>query len=376
LSSGTVIVNNSRETYTTSHSGAIATCILEVVRVAGEGAPTVISRKGPGSPITGYPLVYVPSKSGPHGRIREQIRRARRRVDGWARPDQREYAHDVRAALRALDARQIIVNNDPEVAVALAHAFPSAHVVHWFHNLELAGDRFRRRFAASNIRSVAVSRYLARAVEAAYGLTPLSVSHVLNGASFSEAVPLPTGDLTTIGFVGRVAVEKGVDVLLAACLELAESRRDFRVQLVGDTNWGRSDGGPYSRLIDAQTEELKHAGIEVVRLGHLPRKSVPGAIAATDIHVVPSRWDEPFGLTTLEGLALGRAVVVSATGGSPELVMDAGVLFPREDPSALARVLSALLDDPQRRADLASRARERANELSWQQTWETLRGGP
>ena len=107
-------------------------------------------------------------------------------------------------------------------------------------------------------------------------------------------------------------------------------------------------------------------------MGHLPRNGIAEALAQSDIHVTPSRWDEPLGLTTLEGLASGQAVVGSATGGTPELLGGAGRLFPREDPEALADLLEELILDPELRASWGRRARARAESLTWQRTWDEI----
>ena len=129
----------------------------------------------------------------------------------------------------------------------------------------------------------------------------------------------------TVGYLGRLAVEKGADTLVSACLLLARRGvTEFRLQLVGDTNWGFSDANPFSRKVDALVADLVGLGVEVIRLGHLPRNEIAEALAQSDIHVTPSRWDEPLGLTTLEGLASGQAVIGSATGGTPELLDGAG----------------------------------------------------
>ena len=69
--------------------------------------------------------------------------------------------------------------------------------------------------------------------------------------------------------------------------------------------------------------------------------------AEFDVQVVCSRA-EPFGLVTLEAMAQGRPVVVTDTGGSPEIVRDGveGFLVPPGDAEALARRLDCLLDSP------------------------------
>ena len=372
---GTVaFVNNSRETFTPTVSGAIATCVLEVGRVAlaeGFDCP-VITRPADAAPHD-WPDLRLVSPIRQHRGVSAKALRARRRLNGWARPDQWAFAREALAELEQLRPRAVVVNNDPEVAVFLSRKLPGVPVVHWFHNLEMSSDRFRRRFAADRgIRSVAVSAYLARAVEQVYQLTPLTVTAALNGVAADRFATERTSPLVTVGYVGRLAVEKAPDTLVAACIRVAERGARFRLQLVGDTNFGFSSRNPFIDRVYALVAELEDLGIEVVRTGHLERADIPGALAASDIHVTPSRWDEPCGLTTLEGLASGQAVVGSATGGTPELLDGAGLLFPRDDVDALADVLEGLIRDREARASWGARARARAESLTWEQTWDGL----
>jgi glycosyltransferase involved in cell wall biosynthesis len=101
---------------------------------------------------------------------------------------------------------------------------------------------------------------------------------------------------------------------------------------------------------------------------------LPAEIAKAHIHVVPSRWDEPFGLTTLEGMASGLATVASATGGTPEVVGDAGLMFDRESVEQLADRLWELVENPDHRREVAARCRRRAEEFTWARTWQRLSG--
>ena len=87
-------------------------------------------------------------------------------------------------------------------------------------------------------------------------------------------------------------------------------------------------------------------------LGHLPHGAVLHAMSRAAIVAVPSLWPEPFGLTALEAMAGGAALVCSAQGNLPALVGDAAVLVPPGDPAALAAAITALAGDPARRAAL------------------------
>ena len=370
----TVILNNSRETFTPTASGAIATCIWELTqeaRRAGEEVVVVTIRDEIAT--YGWPEIQFIQPASAPGRLGSHIARIRRRLSGWARPDQQVYAKRALAILQNLRPRAVICNNDPEVAVYLSRTLPSTTIVHWFHNLEIPSDRWRRAYVADRrIHSVAVSAYLARAVEQVYRMTPLSVAVALNGVD-SERFFAERGHADcTIGFVGRLAVEKAPDTLLRACLILAERGLRFRVQIVGDTNWGSGSRNPYVTELDHLMGQLAVAGVVVHRTGHLVRDQVAQALRSTDVHVVPSRWDEPCGLTILEGLASGAAVVASATGGTPELLSRYGLLFPRDDHVRLAEILEMLVVDAKQRKTWGDLARERALQLSWASTWAEL----
>lgn len=85
-------------------------------------------------------------------------------------------------------------------------------------------------------------------------------------------------------------------------------------------------------------------------------------MADSDIVIVPSRYEEPFGLVALEAAWAGRAVVASDVGGLREVVERnvSGLLVPPEDPAALAAATCRLLDDPAARARMGAAARLRA----------------
>ncbi|WP_435195143.1 glycosyltransferase family 4 protein [Streptomyces sp. NRRL F-5630] len=89
------------------------------------------------------------------------------------------------------------------------------------------------------------------------------------------------------------------------------------------------------------------------------REDLPALLAASDVAVLPSRW-EARALFAQEALSLGVPLVASAVGGIPELVGDAAELVPYGDAPALAARVAALLADPGRRAELSRAGRRQA----------------
>jgi glycosyltransferase involved in cell wall biosynthesis len=93
------------------------------------------------------------------------------------------------------------------------------------------------------------------------------------------------------------------------------------------------------------------------------RDDVPELLAAMDL-VVQSSRQEVMAQSTLEAMAVGRPIVSTATVGADEAIEDgtSGILVPVGDPAALARAVTALAADPDRRAALGGAARARIAE--------------
>ena len=155
-----------------------------------------------------------------------------------------------------------------------------------------------------------------------------------------------------VGYVGRLVHEKGVDVLLEALAQLPD---EFILALVG--------GGPVEADLARLSAECGLA--ERVRwLGRVPRESIPEHLSAFDAMVLPSRsipvWREQFGMALVEAMLCETPVVGSSCGAIPEVIGEAGLVFPEGDAAALADRLRRLADDTALREDLARRGLERA----------------
>lgn len=155
-----------------------------------------------------------------------------------------------------------------------------------------------------------------------------------------------------IGYVGRVKPEKGLDGLIQAFAPLA-GRADLLIV-------GR---GPVEDELRQLAGELGVAE-RVSFIGTLASADVATFMADLDILVLPSRtlpnWTEQFGRVLVEAMACEVAVVGSSAGEIPNVIGDAGLVFPEGDAGRLRRRLSVLIDNPELRAEFARRGRERA----------------
>lgn len=142
------------------------------------------------------------------------------------------------------------------------------------------------------------------------------------------------GDLL---YVGRLVSDKGVDVLLDALGLLAsEHGARPRLTIVGS--------GEEEAALGAQADRLGIAP-QLDFLGRLTRDQVAAQMRRHRVIVVPSRWNEPFGMVAMEGIASGCLVVGSSGGGLPEAIGPCGFTFPNEDAracgDAVAKALAA-----------------------------------
>src|SRR5207253_124828 len=105
------------------------------------------------------------------------------------------------------------------------------------------------------------------------------------------------------------------------------------------------------------------------RVVAIPLGVVPTSAPAAAAEVARSASGyEGFGLTVAEAMASGCAVVAVDTSSIPEVVGDAGLLVPSSDASLLAAALSRLIAEPETRAALAVRGRERTARFTWEAT--------
>jgi glycosyltransferase involved in cell wall biosynthesis len=136
--------------------------------------------------------------------------------------------------------------------------------------------------------------------------------------------------------VCRLEPQKGVDVAIRALAEIPAAH----LVVLGEG------------VQRAELERLADGRVHL--LGRVP--DVAAWLRRADVFVHPARW-EGFGLAVLEAMLAARPVVATNVSSLPELVGDAGILVPPDDPPALAQALKRVLAD---RGDYGDRALERA----------------
>jgi glycosyltransferase involved in cell wall biosynthesis len=158
----------------------------------------------------------------------------------------------------------------------------------------------------------------------------------------------------------RLQPSKGHLDLVAAAPLILKQHPETRFLLCG----GTQPGTPMDHE-NAVRAAIAAAGLSerVLLLGMISEQEKCDVLAATTILVHPAQW-EPFGIAVIEGMAVGKPVVVADARGPSYIVEHekTGLVTPKGQPEALASAVSSLLGDPRRAADMGARALERVNE--------------
>ena len=218
-----------------------------------------------------------------------------------------------------------------------------------------------------------LTRWLIRNMDAIIATSPLSASYltreatvVMHGVDTDRYAPpadraaafaesgLP--GRYAIGCFGRVRAQKGSDVFVEAMCRLLPRYPDFTAIIVGAVVPEQlAFAGELKRKIEA-------AGLQsrIIITGELPIEDVVRWYQRLTIYAFTSR-NEGFGLTLIEAMSAGAALVAARAGAAEFVVEDGvtGVLTPPGDADALAATLEPLMRDPAAAAAMGGRARQR-----------------
>lgn len=223
-----------------------------------------------------------------------------------------------------------------------------------------------RRWLLRRIDRFVVVNPSAREEFAELGIEPSRIVHIPNGVRVPGSQALASGAQTQarerlgvswrrmVVFVGRLSLEKGLDVLLDAWPLVLRDHPDAHLCLVGD-------GGTFRNVEPDLRRQAARLAIEasVHFAGRV--KDVTDHLLAADVFVLPSST-EGMSNALLEAMAAGLPIVATGIPGNSDLIRDGdnGVLVEPGDPAAAAAAVSRLLSAPEQAARLGQAARDMA----------------
>jgi len=172
--------------------------------------------------------------------------------------------------------------------------------------------------------NISVSEYVARHIPAASVIVPNAYDNTL---FTSQRLLACERDFV---FCGRLVSDKGADVLIDAYKRVVKLYPKATLTIIGD--------GPEK----ADLEEMSRTFDNINFTGILRGQQLVNTLKEHSCMVIPSLWEEPFGIVALEGIASCDTVISSNRGGLPEAVGDCGILVsPTVD--ALAQAMISVL---------------------------------
>lgn len=279
-------------------------------------------------------------------------------LDPWS------YARRVARRLDTIRPDIVHVHNAPALFAELARCYrgPARWILH-LHN-EMSLDA-----VPAGVVVFTVSRYL----KDWYGarLLGADIRIITNGVDTETFRPLPATEIAALRarlrlpadkkiilYAGRLSPEKGPLDLVLAFGELRKHRQDVFLLLVGELRTGDDRRGEYGRQLLAACETL---GDDCYHAGTVDPAHIQAYYQTADLAVVPSEFEEPFGMVTIEAMAAGTPVLATRRGGLPEIIADDVTGFLLDDAknhSAFAQRLDELLSAPVRLEAVRRAARE------------------
>jgi len=222
----------------------------------------------------------------------------------------------------------IVLENRPGYALALSKV-TDAKLIYHIHN-DVLNKTSSSGVQIFNLayKIITVSDYINRQVQTINNDTDkiitvnngidLTLFHPnkLTRESVRQELNIQEDDFLMV-YSGRVNKEKGIDVLIDALILLKDSHK-IKLLVIGGSFFGNdfSEDAFYKSL----REKAEQIPDRIIFTGFKPYNKIPDYLAASDLAVIPSVWDDPFPTTVLEAQAMGLPIITTNKGGIPEEV--------------------------------------------------------
>ena len=264
------------------------------------------------------------------------------------------------AYLREQRAPDIIeVHGRPQIALQIAKARPQSKVILYLHN-----DPRTMKGARETQERIILSKHLAAIVSITDyvkncfldGLDKperYAAAHFVNHLGVNRTIHKPVAKQKRLFMAGRMVEEKGFLEACKGALPVLLSHPDWQICIAGGKHFKNSAPSAYENEI---AQLLAPLGERAILLGHQPLSVIQQWQQTSEICIVPSRWQEPGGLTVLEALAAGTALITTQKGGIPEFANGRAMMVTSPDPLLFADAIAHLIENETDREALQQRA--------------------
>ncbi len=166
-------------------------------------------------------------------------------------------------------------------------------------------------------------------------------------------------------FIGRVSPEKGVEHFINSAILLLKENKNLKFFIIGEL----SEGGErqiYAKKMLKIAEPFKN---NITFIGCYPPSKIHFLYLVGDVVVVPSNFEEPFGMVAIEAMSTGLPVIVAKKGGLKEYIVDKvnGLFINENYTTEIFEKIKLLINNPDLRIKIGKNARETVeNNFSWE----------
>ena len=265
----------------------------------------------------------------------------------------------------------IILENRPSYSLKLKN-ISAAKLVYHLHNEKLTTQTpgYQDIYEAAS-RIICVSNYITDSVKSinphdtkcttVYNGIDLAAFSPKNSIISRKVIGLDDHDFVMI-YSGRINPEKGIKELLVAMNRLTDYP-EFKLIVIGSSFFGNAtEDDNFSKDLKKITAPIKG---KIYFTGFIPYQEVPSYLKLADLAIVPSMWDEAFGLTVLEAMAAGLPLITTRSGGIPEICEDVACIIERNNiVDNLTESIIKLYKDPNLRTQMSAYSFKRAQQFS------------
>lgn len=257
----------------------------------------------------------------------------------------------------------IILENRPGFALPISMVSNAKIIIHLHNDFLNNTSKLAKEICAVTHKVITVSNFIKSRVETIDTKVPVVTVH--NGIEVDKFYKAEPIDRATLGFSasdfivlysGRINSEKGVRELIEAFGMLKEYT-SIKLLIMGGSFFGneKSDD-PYIKSLKELCKDLQD---KIEFTGFVPYYKVPSYLKIADVAVIPSVWEEPFGLTCLEAISSGLPTIATDVGGIKEICVDCAVIISKENiVHQLHKEILTLYNNPSIRKDMSMRGVE------------------
>ena len=301
------------------------------------------------------------------------IARIRKRIFKFFHPNHNYYNYSIEyflsEAIKVIQRQQfdlVLIENRPGYVLRLKDITNARFVIHQENDYLNANTKYGKEIYENTYCIINTSDYITRQIRTINPNDNKSKT-VLNGistTSFFDAKSYSRLDYGfhynnfIIVFSGRLTKDKGILQLIQAIKQI-QVISNIKLMVLGASAYGKdSHITPFIKQLEEEAAPIKE---NVFFTGYINYNQVPSYLKMADIAVIPSMWEEPFGLTVVEAMAAGLPLITTRSGGIPEICDGVATIVERDDiVNNLAQAILDLYEHPEKRKQMAAASLKRA----------------